>query len=399
MKSRVDARRTAVAERSGDVTIVIATYNRARYLPEALQSFLAQTLPASRIIVVDDGSTDDTANVVTAYAGQVEYVRQENGGKAKALNGVIPSISTEFVWFFDDDDAVRPDAIESLIMRLTDDTAVAFCFGAYSVSEADSDLLQRGQRSVPYPHAEAPPQLQRLALFRSCNIQMSGAILRTDAVRAVGGFDEAMLRGQDYDLMIRLAARYPHRYCGREVYVVRIHDSQRGPDRERHSQAERGRVWAKYNALIGEKMMRDFPLSAFQYGKEDIDQSPPAKRRALIIRAWSMATKLGTARAVADILDAFDEDGTTPLMDIERRVLTETFNHEFLSTQSHRAALRLLRLLGKPAGRTALMLLGRGLYWGVSNQPTGWRGRSFSSLVGALLYGLAYLASRRDHPT
>ena len=382
-------------EQRPGVTVVVATYNRAPYLPDALRSILAQTVPPTRIVVIDDGSTDGTVDALAPFVDRVEYLRQENGGKARALNRVLPTVDTEFVWFFDDDDAAHPDAIESLIAPLRDNPAVAFSFGSFSEAHTQGPLLLAERHAVPYPHGTLTGRLQRLALFRACNIMMSGALLRTAAVREIGGFDEGMLRGQDYDMMIRLASRYEHRFCAKEVFVVRVHDAPRGPARESHTHVERGRIWAKYNARIGTRMMIQLPLAAFA-PDAGAPSSGAALRAALLTRAWAMATKLGTSVTVSDILSAFEADSRSPLTPPERQVLIEAFNHEFLSAQSHRAALRLLRLLRAPAARSALMLLGKGLYWGALNHASGWRKRMTSGLLGWTLYGAAYLASRGD---
>ena len=377
------------------VTVVVATYNRARFLPEALQSLLAQSLPPARIVVIDDGSTDGTVDALAPFVDRVEYLRQENGGKARALNRVLPTVDTEFVWFFDDDDAAHPHAIESLVTPLVEYPSAAFSFGTFSEVRTDGNLLSSTRHAVPYPHADLSEHFQRLALFRACNIMMSGALLRTAAVCEVGGFDEDMLRGQDYDMMIRLASRYGHRFCGREVFVVRIHDAPRGPSRELHANAERERIWAKYNARIGNRMMRELPLSAFAPDGL-VPESPAALRAALLTRAWALATKLGTSVSVSDILNAFKADSRSPLTASERQVLVEAFNHMFFAEQTHRAAIRLLHLLHAPAARNALTLLGKGLYWGALNHASNWRSKYASGLLGWILCGAAYVASRGD---
>ncbi len=94
------------------VAIIVPTFNRARYLPECLDSLLAQTFPATQIVVVNDGSTDDTAQVVRPYLNRIAYVEKENGGKSTALNLVMRGIQSDYVWIFDDDDVALPDALE-----------------------------------------------------------------------------------------------------------------------------------------------------------------------------------------------------------------------------------------------------------------------------------------------
>src|SRR3954471_14240389 len=95
------------------VSIVIPTYNRARYLRECLESVLSQTVPPLEVIVIDDGSEDETCSTVAAFGAPVRYVWKENGGKPRALNFAIPQVQGEFVWMFDDDDVALPHAIET----------------------------------------------------------------------------------------------------------------------------------------------------------------------------------------------------------------------------------------------------------------------------------------------
>ena len=79
------------------VSIIVPTFNRARYLPECLDCLLTQTLPPNEIIVVNDGSTDDTAQVVRPYLNRISYVEKENGGKSTALNLVMPGTQSDYL--------------------------------------------------------------------------------------------------------------------------------------------------------------------------------------------------------------------------------------------------------------------------------------------------------------
>jgi glycosyltransferase involved in cell wall biosynthesis len=97
------------------VSVVIPTYNRAHYLPEAIDSVLAQTYPNLEIVVVDDGSTDHTAQVMERYIGKVTYQRKQNGGVASARNLGLQLAHGEFVAFLDSDDICLPQRIAAQI--------------------------------------------------------------------------------------------------------------------------------------------------------------------------------------------------------------------------------------------------------------------------------------------
>lgn len=96
------------------VDVVINNYNYARYLGAAIDSALAQTQPATRVIVVDDGSTDTSAEIIRSYGGRVEAVFKDNGGQASAMNAGLERVRGEVVLFLDADDELEPDAAERI---------------------------------------------------------------------------------------------------------------------------------------------------------------------------------------------------------------------------------------------------------------------------------------------
>src|SRR2546423_7727277 len=91
------------------VSVVVPAYNYARYLPQAIDSALGQTHPPLEVIVVDDGSTDDTPRVLDAYGDRIRAVRQANQGAGAARNAGIAVARGEYVAFLDSDDLWRPD--------------------------------------------------------------------------------------------------------------------------------------------------------------------------------------------------------------------------------------------------------------------------------------------------
>lgn len=101
-----------------EVTVVIPAYNASSTIAEALKSVLAQTLPASEIIVVDDGSTDETADVVQSLAAGIVLLRTENRGAASALNSGVEAAQGEVIAFLDADDLWMPEKLELQVRRL-----------------------------------------------------------------------------------------------------------------------------------------------------------------------------------------------------------------------------------------------------------------------------------------
>jgi glycosyltransferase involved in cell wall biosynthesis len=109
------------------VSVIVPTYNSGRFLGEAIDSILAQTVVPDQIIVVDDGSTDDTEQVMARYP-QVEYIRQANGGVSSARNAGLDAARGDFVTFLDADDRWRPEFVERMLSCVSDDPSIVFAF-------------------------------------------------------------------------------------------------------------------------------------------------------------------------------------------------------------------------------------------------------------------------------
>ncbi|HEY2324319.1 MAG TPA: glycosyltransferase family A protein, partial [Thermoanaerobaculia bacterium] len=109
------------------VSVVIPSYNYARYLGEAIDSALAQTLPPLEVIVVDDGSTDETSEVLATYADRIRVLRQKNSGVAVARNSGIAAAHGEYVAFLDADDIWLPRKLELQMARFDESIGLVHC--------------------------------------------------------------------------------------------------------------------------------------------------------------------------------------------------------------------------------------------------------------------------------
>ena len=113
------------------VSVVVPTYNRAALLGECLDSLLNQDRRPEEILVVDDGSSDGTPDVVRSKDGPVRYLRQENAGKAAALNRALAAVSGEAVWIVDDDDLAPPDALVRLTAAIETGPGTDLVYGGF----------------------------------------------------------------------------------------------------------------------------------------------------------------------------------------------------------------------------------------------------------------------------
>jgi hypothetical protein len=141
-----------------DVTIVICNYNYERYLGEAIDSALAQDYPDTRVMVIDDGSTDGSRSIIEQYGSRIEAVFKPNGGQVSAYNYAIEVLETDYVIFLDSDDALYSDAV-SEVMRL-------FNSGEWAKVQFRLDVVDAsGQQTGAYvPHSEPAANCGRLLL-------------------------------------------------------------------------------------------------------------------------------------------------------------------------------------------------------------------------------------------
>ena len=211
---------------SSAISVVIPTYGRAEYLLAAIDSVLAQTRPPGEIIVVDDGSPDDTGARVAplVQAGRVRYVRRENGGMAAARNTGAALATREFLLFLDDDDLLVPTALEAMVDELAARPDYGFVYGGW--------IRFAGVEPPPIPDVRQPQKVANRTAFLIFNkIGSSGMVLmRRAAFEAVGRWQTRHPGVEDWDLWLRLLARYPALNVGRPVLLYRLHGNNMSRD-------------------------------------------------------------------------------------------------------------------------------------------------------------------------
>ncbi|HEX8597882.1 MAG TPA: glycosyltransferase family 2 protein [Chloroflexia bacterium] len=200
------------------VSAVITTYNYARFLPPAIESVLAQTLPADEIIVVDDGSTDDTAQVVARYADRgVRYVYKENGGGSSARNAGILASNCDFIAFLDGDDRWLPHKLERQVEQMVRYANVGL------VSGGEWQVDARGE----HPYLVARQAIEAAGVYKQMLVEnfignTSLALVRRSVFDKVGMFDEKVPLGHDWDMWLRIAREYPISVIGEPlIYYTR----------------------------------------------------------------------------------------------------------------------------------------------------------------------------------
>jgi hypothetical protein len=182
------------------VSVIIPAYNRAALLAQTLDSALAQTHSPVEVIVVDDGSTDDTPALLERFAGRITMHRQDNQGLAAALNQGLRMASGDLVAFLDSDDLWDPPFVTRLLARLTP-AADATVGAVASWREIDGGGRVLTARRDPAQRIYGLPELAVRPM-----VPPSGVLLHRWAVRDAGGFDSSFVMAQDRDLWVRLAA-------------------------------------------------------------------------------------------------------------------------------------------------------------------------------------------------
>lgn len=195
------------------VSVIIPCYNHAHFLGEAIASVINQTYPHIEIIVVDDGSTDDTAQISRAHPN-IRYIRQENQGVSRARNTGLLHSRGNYLLFLDADDRLLPDAIEVSVRALASRIDCAFVFGPY-VSFGTS----QGLRKLPHDQAYNYQEL----LKRNIIGNPGSALYNRWVFSHVGGFDETNGPAADYDLALQIARQFPILCHYRPVVEYRRH--------------------------------------------------------------------------------------------------------------------------------------------------------------------------------
>jgi hypothetical protein len=239
------------------VCAIVPTYNRASLLRECLESLFAQTRPLDQILVVDDGSTDDTQQILCAFGAKLTILRKENAGKAAALNHALAQCESDYVWICDDDDTAEPDACAALAGALDTDFGAGFSYGRFQRFREVDGLREILPMSYwPDRHQEA----LFLELLERCFIFQFSSMFRRSVYSHVGPFNASLLRSEDYEMILRVARCHRGTYVDQSLFLQRIHAGIRGTYPDRFSAELSATKFLAYDRVFLDRLRRELTL-------------------------------------------------------------------------------------------------------------------------------------------
>lgn len=238
------------------VSAVIPTYNYARFLPRAVESALAQTWPSMEVIVVDDGSTDETPQVLDRYAERIRVVRQQNQGLCAARNAGIAAAGGEFIALLDSDDWWEPMKTERQMPKFEEpEVGLVYCDN-WRVDDGGL-VLGTHLETLPGP----PPSGQvTAALVRGNFIRVPQVIFRRRIWEEVGGFNPSLNPTGDLDFYLKASYRWEFEVVPEVLCSYRVHGGSMSRNWRLMSEA--------YRQVMREHFVQGIAPAEFQYLRE-----------------------------------------------------------------------------------------------------------------------------------
>ncbi len=271
------------------VSVVIATYNRCDFLAETIESVFQQGFKDYELIVVDDGSTDDTRKLVASYGPRLRYYFQENRGPSAARNLGVSQAQAPWVAIQDSDDLCTRDHLESLYgyVQSHPECGMVFANGAYLKGpEHNRDVITPTRKSQRL----AKCGVRLVDLFDKSIVRLQAALISKACYEAIGGHDESLRIAMDLDLAFRIFMRYPVAYLDRVVFYYRKHEGNIGRNQE---------LRLLENIRVIEKLVEGFPQARDVLGPRRIAARMAYRYYRLAKGRWNIGDREGARAAVA----------------------------------------------------------------------------------------------------
>ncbi|MGB8658701.1 MAG: glycosyltransferase [Candidatus Zixiibacteriota bacterium] len=201
-----------------EVSVVIPTYNSAHFLGEALQSVFDQTFKDYELIVVDDGSTDETKQIVAEYGDKIKYIFQENSGPASAKNNGIRNSVGKYIAFLDADDLWLPTKLEKQVKTFQQSPELAMIFTEHSVFNDRGiylALIGKRKRLIKGDIARN--------IFLHNGVATPTVIVRKEIFNKIGLFEEDLCMAEDDNMWVRIAVNFKVELIDEPLVKIRFH--------------------------------------------------------------------------------------------------------------------------------------------------------------------------------
>ena len=206
------------------VSVIIPAFNTSRFISQAIESVLDQTFTDRELIVVDDGSTDDTASLVMKYGEKLRYIYQKNQGLSSARNTGIVKAEGEYIGFLDADDYWDREKLRHQVALLDSSPDTGVVYTALKVVDKDSyEIEERG--------CLVRGRIFCSLLTENCVVgSCSSALIRRECFEKAGTFDEMLSASEDWDLWLRIAPYYLFDFVDLPLTFYRIHEGNMHKD-------------------------------------------------------------------------------------------------------------------------------------------------------------------------
>lgn len=267
------------------VSVVIPIYNYSRFITQAIESVLDQTFRDLEVIVVDDGSTDETAQMVGRFGDRVRYVYQANRGPNAARNTGIREARGSCVAFLDADDYWLPRKLELQVPLIEGSPKVGLVYSGMYLFDSDTGAII-GQH--PLGHCRRGPVLRQL--FMEQFVPSPTALTRREVFHEVGYFDENVVGPDDWDMWLRIAAIYEFDYVAQPLAMYRVHTSW--------ASSKTFEVYEREMMAFFESASRQYPEHLGELRNRRLNTFQEGLGRRLILQGNARAGRLNLWKAI-----------------------------------------------------------------------------------------------------
>ena len=202
------------------VSIIIPSYNHAKYIKKCLHSAISQTYSNFEIIVIDDGSSDGSHDLLTKLSRQhnFKYVHRENKGLIATLNEALELVNGTYFTMLGSDDYFEKDKLKLQVEYFKHNPEVALCYGELTYID-DKGTVKKKAKTKHYKNGMVFKKL-----LNSCFIPLPTVMLKTDVVKEFGGFDSRFFL-EDYPLWLKITQKYPVGHINKNLTFYRLHNN------------------------------------------------------------------------------------------------------------------------------------------------------------------------------